>query len=216
LGDKRKEAAALWQLNSALREAEFGDAEEARREATASLALTHSREVQLLEALVLARAGEQARSRGLLDDLVKRAPLNTAINKYWVPIARASRALSRDETRAIEILRVTVPYELAYPDPTLQTGIFLYPAYVRGQAYLRGAKGEEAAAEFQKYLKYRNATVNCPLGALARLQLGRSYLLTHETDKARAAYQDFLTLWKDADPDIPILKQAKGEYAKLP
>ena len=110
---------------------------------------------------------------------------------------------------------MTVPYELAYPDPTLQTGIFLYPAFVRGEAFLRQGKGREAAAEFQKYADHRTATVNCPLGALARLQLGRSYLLTHEMDKARVAYEDFLTLWKDADADIPVLKQAKAEYAKL-
>ena len=210
--DNRKEAAALWRLNSALREAEFGYAEEARRQAAAALEMSRSRDAQLLEALVLARTGETTRS---LDDLSGRFPLNTAINRYWVPTARASVALPLNETRAVEILRVTVPYELAYLDPTLQTGIFLYPAFVRGEALLRQGKGREAAAEFQKYSDHRTATVNCPLGALARLQLGRSYLLTHEMDKARVAYEDFLTLWKDADADIPVLKQAKAEYAKL-
>ena len=215
LRDNRKEAAALWQLNSALREAEFGDAEEARKEANAALGMSQSREVHLLDALVSARTGESGHMGGQLDDLAHRFPLNTAINSYWVPTARASLALRRDEVEAIEILRITVPYELAYPDPTLETGVFLYPAFVRGEAYLRAGRGAEAAHEFRKYLEHRGAIVNCPLGVLARLQLGRAYLLIGEVDEARAAYQEFLTLWKDADPDIPILKQAKAEFAKL-
>ena len=123
--------------------------------------------------------------------------------------------LRSDEALAIDMLRVTVPYELAYPDPTLVTGIFLYPAFVRGEAYIREGRGKEAVTEFDKYLQYPGATVSCPLAALARLQLGRSYVLTHEVEKASAAYRDFLSLWKDADPDIPVLKQAKGEYARL-
>jgi serine/threonine protein kinase/tetratricopeptide (TPR) repeat protein len=215
LRDNRKEAAALWQLNSALREAEFGDAEEERKEATAALGLSQSREVHLLDTLVLARTGETGLTRRQLDDLARTFPLNTAINSYWVPTARASLALQRDEAQAIEILRITVPYELAYPDPTLETGVFLYPAFVRGEAYLRAGRGAEAAHEFRKYLEHRGAIVNCPLGVLARLQLGRAYLLIGEVDEARAAYQEFLTLWKDADPDIPILKQAKAEFVKL-
>jgi len=215
LRDNRRDAAALWQLNSALREAEFGNVEEARKQVAAALGMSQSRDVHLLQALILARTGEMARSQSLLDDLAARFPLNTTINRYWVPTARASLALQHDEAQAIEVLRITAPYELAYPDPTLQTGIFLYPAFVRGEAYLREGKGGEAAAEFQKYATYRTAAVNCPLGALAQLQLGRSYLLTSEVDKARTAYQEFLTLWKDADPDIPILHQAKAEFAKL-
>jgi eukaryotic-like serine/threonine-protein kinase len=215
LRDNRKEAAAIWQLNSAMREAEFGDSEEARREVAASFGMSHSRDVQMLGGLVLARTGETTRSQGLLDEVAKRFPMNTAINRYWVPTARASLVLRRDEAQAIELLRVTVPYELAYPDPTLQTGVLLYPAYVRGEAYLRRGRGKEAAAEFQKYLQYPGATVNCPLAALARLQLGRSYVLTREVEKASAAYRDFLALWKDADPDLPILISAKSEYAKL-
>jgi len=165
--------------------------------------------------LVLARTGETTRSQALLDEVAKRFPMNTAINRYWVPTAQASLVLRRDEAQAIELLRVTVPYELAYPDPTLQTGVLLYPAYVRGEAYLRGGRGKEAGAEFQKYLQYPGATVNCPLAALARLQLGRSYVLTREGEKASAAYRDFLALWKDADPDLPILISAKSEFAKL-
>jgi tetratricopeptide (TPR) repeat protein len=215
LRDNRNEAAALWQLNSALREAEFGDPREARKQVTSSLGMSHSRDVQLLGGLILARTGETTRSQELLDHVAGRFPMNTAINRYWVPTARASLALQRDEAQAIEILRVTVPYELAYPDPTLVTGIFLYPVFVRGEAYIHGGKGKEAAAEFDKYLQYPGATVNCPLAALARLQLGRSYALTHEVEKASAAYRDFLRLWKEADPDIPVLKQAKDEYAKL-
>ena len=215
LQDHRNEAAALWQLNSALREAEFGDPQEARKQVKASLDMSQSRDVQLLVELILARTGETNRSGEPLDAVARRFPTNTAINKYWVPAARASLALQRDEVQAIEILRVTVPYELAYLDPTLGTGIFLYPAFIRGEAYLRANKGPEAAAEFQKYLQYRGAAVNCPLAALARLQLGRSYVLMHDLEKARTAYRDFLALWKEADSDIPVLKQAKAEFEKL-
>jgi tetratricopeptide (TPR) repeat protein len=117
--------------------------------------------------------------------------------------------------QALDILEVAAPYELGLPAFSFFNWPNLYPVYVRGEAYLAARKGSEAAAEFQKILDHRGVVLNEPIGALAHLQLGRAYSLQGETAKARAAYQDFLTLWKDADPDIPILKQAKAEYAKL-
>jgi tetratricopeptide (TPR) repeat protein len=113
----------------------------------------------------------------------------------------------------VQLLEAAAPYELGEPPPT-QEGT-LYPVYLRGQTYLLVREGQAAATEFQKFLDHRGVVLNFPLGALAHLQLGRSYALSGDTAKAKAAYQDFFTLWKDADPDIPILMQAKAEYAKL-
>jgi tetratricopeptide (TPR) repeat protein len=125
--------------------------------------------------------------------------------------------LKHDEpSKAIELLQTAVPYELGAPRSSF-FGFFgaLYPVYVRGEAYLAAHQGAEAAAEFQKILDHRGVVVSDPIGALAHLQIGRAYAMQGDTAKAKASYQDFLTLWKDADPDIPILKQAKAEYAKL-
>jgi eukaryotic-like serine/threonine-protein kinase len=133
----------------------------------------------------------------------------------YLPTIDAQLALNRgDSSKAINILQVAAPYELGIPGG----GFFsptLYPVYVRGKAYLAARRGSEAADEFQKIVNQRSIVQNEPIGALAHLGLARAYLLEGDTAKARAAYQDFLTLWKDADPDIPILKQAKAEYAKL-
>jgi len=115
--------------------------------------------------------------------------------------------------RAVELLQATSVYEHGAPRP-FQFGT-LYPIYVRGRAYLRAGQGQQTAIEFQKMIDYRGVTINFPLGALAHLQLGRAYALLGDTAKARTSYQDFFALWKDADPDIPILKEAKAEYAKL-
>jgi tetratricopeptide (TPR) repeat protein len=144
-------------------------------------------------------------------------PEDTAVRFSYVPEIRALLALNHGEpAKAIELLQLAVPYELGGP-PSSFLGYFgsLYPQYVRGEAYLVAHQGAEAAAEFQKILDHRGIVVSDPIGALAHLQLGRAYALSGETTKAKAAYRDFLTLWKDADPDIPILKQAKVEYAKL-
>jgi eukaryotic-like serine/threonine-protein kinase len=132
------------------------------------------------------------------------------------PTIRAGISINRGKpAQAVGLLRAANFYELGAPLPEVNFGGFLYPAYVRGQAYLLLHQGKEAAAEFQKFLDHRGVVANCPLGALAHLQIGRAYALQGDTAKAKAAYQDFLTLWKDADPDIPVLKQAKAEYAKL-
>ena len=211
-----RETAAQWQLYSALEEAEFGNSERARQEVKAGLALASTRDVQTLAALTLARAGDAARAQMLVGELEKQFPVNTALNGYWLPTARASLEIQRgNAAQAIKELEPATRYELGLPPPQCGPGGLLYPAYVRGQAYLLLRQGKEAASEFQKLLDHRTMLANSPLASLAHLQLGRAFVLQGETAKARAAYQDFLALWKDADPDIPILKQAKAEYAKL-
>ena len=211
-----KETAAEWRMDSALRELEFGNSDRARQETTSALALAATRDVQILAALAFARLGDSAQARASAGELAKRHPLNTVINSYWLPTIHASIELNRNNAaKAIEQLQAAAPYELGQPSPEFEVGGSLYPAYVRGQAYLAVRRGTEAAAEFQKLLDYRGLVVNCPLGALAHLGLARAYALQGDSAKARVAYNDFLTLWKDADPGIPILKQAKAEYAKL-
>jgi tetratricopeptide (TPR) repeat protein/tRNA A-37 threonylcarbamoyl transferase component Bud32 len=212
----QKETAAMWDVNAALREAEFGNSQQARQQSAEALALASTRELQILAALALARAGDSSRAQTIADDLAKRLPLDTAVSGYWLPTIRAVIEINRnDAAKAIEMLRAAAPYELGGPAAWPDVGGPLYPAYVRGQAYLLLHQGSEAAAEFQKFLDHRGIVMNCPLGALAHLGLARAYALQGEEAKARTAYQDFLALWKDADSDIPILKQAKAEYAKL-
>jgi predicted Zn-dependent protease len=142
--------------------------------------------------------------------LEKRFPVDTLLRDYWLPTTRAAIEVNRSNpAKAIELLQAAAAYELA---PSYSQ---LYPVYVRGQAYLLLHRGNEAAAELEKFLDHRGLVMNCPLGALARLGLARAYALQGDTAKARTTYQDFLTLWKDAEPDVPIFKQAKAEYAKL-
>ena len=146
----------------------------------------------------------------------KRFPRDTLINRYWLPTITAAIEINRrNPSKAIEVVQVTAPYELGESYPQFQVGGSLYPVYVRAQAYLLLHRGGEAAAEFQKIIDHRGILMNCPLGALARLGLARAYALQGQIAKSRSNYQDFFALWKDADPDIPILKQAKAEYAKL-
>jgi hypothetical protein len=147
----------------------------------------------------------------------KRFPEDTYVKFIYLPTIRAFLALNHGEpANAIEALHISVPYELGVPDCT-QFGVFgyLYPIYARGEAYLASHRGAEAAAEFQKVLSHPGIIFNDPIGALARLQIGRAFVLSGDKIKAKAAYRDFLTLWKGADPDMTILKQAKAEYAKL-
>jgi tetratricopeptide (TPR) repeat protein len=212
----KKETAAEWLLNAALREAELGYPAQAREQVKAALALASSRDVQTLAALGLARAGETARAAAMADELGKDSPLNTVLNGYWLPTIRAAVELNqRQSARAIEMLRAALPYELGEPNPQAQIGGSLYPIYVRGEAFLKAGDGSQAVLEFQKLLDHRGVVQNFVLGALARLQLGRAYALTGDRVRARNCYDDFLKLWKDADADIPILRQAKAEYAAL-
>ena len=232
-----KESAAAYQAAAALREVESGNREQARAEANAALKLAPGRDVRAIAALALARAGDTAGAEKLAAELDKAFPLDTLVQRYWLPTIRAGVALERkDPNRAIELLKAASTIELS--EPTHLT-IFLCPAYFRGEAYLMLHDGNRAAAEFQKFIDHRGVVMNFPWGALARLGLARAYALEvgvgaglvpvppgrghpqgvplqqDALAKARAAYQDFLTLWKDADPDVPILKEAKAEYAKL-
>jgi len=214
--DNRKETAALWQVNGALREAEFGNRDQARQNATAAMTLAPIHDIQIVGALALARAGDAPRSEALAADLSSRYPDDTYLHHYWLPSIRASNAISQKKPDgAIRILEDTSKYELGQSLPQIEVGGLLYPVYVRGEAYLAAGRGSEAAREFQKLVDNRSVVQNSPLGALAHLGLGRAYALQNDTAKARVAYQDFFALWKDADPDVPILVAAKSEYAKL-
>jgi eukaryotic-like serine/threonine-protein kinase len=209
-----KETAALWRVNGALREAEFGNAAIARQDVAAALATSPGRDVKVLASLALSRAGDTARATTMIDELEETNPSNTMLKVYWLPTLKAAIALERgNPAQALVSLEAAAPCEQGQPPPT-QFGT-LYPAYLRGYAYLAAHNGTAAAAEFQKFRDHRGLVVNFPLAALARIGLGRAYALSGDTAKAKAAYQDFFTLWKDADPDIPILKQAKAEYSKL-
>jgi tetratricopeptide (TPR) repeat protein len=209
-----QESAAVWQANAALREAEFGNAAQARKAVEESLALSSGRDIRLVAALTLARAGENAQAQKLADRISQESPLDTLVQAYWFPTIRAEIELNAGNARqALELLQAASVYELGAPPP-LSLGT-LYPVYVRGRAYLKAGQGKQAQAEFQKMIDHRGLTINFPLGALAHLQLARAYALSGDTPKARTSYQDFFALWKDADPDIPILKEARTEYAKL-
>jgi eukaryotic-like serine/threonine-protein kinase len=213
----QKESAASYEAGEAVSEALFGNAAAARRSATAALELSNGRDVEYGAALALAMEGDLPRSQSLATDLGKRFPEDTSVQFNYLPALGALFALNRHEPdKAIELLQATLPYELNVPSVDFNEFFGgLYPVYVRGEAYLDARQGAEAAAEFQKILDHPGVVFADPIGALARLQLGRAYVLAGDKPKAKAAYQDFLTLWKDADPDIPILKQAKAEYAKL-
>jgi eukaryotic-like serine/threonine-protein kinase len=213
----QSESAAQYEIGAALREAFFGDALAARRSARAALALSKDRVIEYGAAFALTLSGDSSQSQTLANDLERRFPEDTSVRFNYLPTLRALLAVNRDESSsAIKVLQITTAHELA-PPPSSFHGFFgaLYPVFVRGQAYLAAHQGAEAAAEFQKIIDHPGIVVSDPVGAAARLQSGRSFALSGDKAKARAAYQDFLTLWKDADPDIPILKQAKAEYEKL-
>jgi tetratricopeptide (TPR) repeat protein/class 3 adenylate cyclase len=217
-----QEAAATYQAWAALRSVEAGNGKQARADANAAMKLAPNRDVRAMAALALALAGDSVGPEKLASELDKTFPLDTLVQRYWLPPIRAAVALGRkDPNRAVELLRETNTIELGQPN----SFVALVPVYVRGKAYLALGDGNEAVAEFQKFVDHRGLVGNFSWGALARLGLARAYALQVQSAqgaganagraKARAAYQDFLTIWKDADPDIPILKEAKAEYAKL-
>jgi len=214
---EQKETAASYEAEASLREALFGNESAAHERAKAALGLSKGRDVQYGAALALAFAGDDARAHALADDLGKRFSEDTLVQSNYLPTLRAQLALNRNHASgAIEALQAASPYELGAPAATAYFNFLsLHPVCVRGKAYLAAHQGSEAAAEFQKVLDHRGVVLNSPIGALAHLQIGRAYAMQGDTAKAKAAYQDFLTLWKDADPDIPILIAAKAEYAKL-
>ncbi len=228
-----KETAAGYLAEAAVREALVGNIGVARQQAQAGLALSDGRDVEAVSATALGLAGDSAQAMRLANDLSKRFPKDTMVQSEYLPMIRAGGILgggkaSKQVDKAIDALAAAAPYELG-----INADAALYPAYLRAEAYLAAQQGAAAAAEFQKVLDNPGVVQNEPIGALAHLGLGRAYALEArlsrhgENDdvkpplqpdafaKARAAYKDFLTLWKDADPDIPILKEAKAEYAKL-
>jgi serine/threonine protein kinase/tetratricopeptide (TPR) repeat protein len=207
-----KETAAQWLAFEALREAELGNVAAARQAVARALALAPGRDVKVLAAVALTRTGETAQSRAIFEGLQKSEPTNTYLKVYWFPVMQASIAMAQQvPDRAVVALEPSLPYELGSPPP----GTAMYPAYIRGLAYLAQRNGAAAAAEFQKFPDHSGLVGNFLLGSLAHLQLARAYALSGDSAKAKSAYQDFLGLWKDADPDIPILKEAKAEYEKL-
>ena len=209
-----QETAAGYQAEEALREVESGSLKQARADANAALKLAPNRDVRTMTVLALALAGDSAGAEKLTTELDKRFPLDTMVQRYWLPTIRAAVSLQRkDPNRAIELLEAANMIELS--SATGDLTVFLCPAYLRGEAHLMLHDGNRAAAEFQKFIDHRGVVMNFPWGALSRLGLARAYAMQGDTAKAKIAYQEFLTLWKDADPDIPILKEAKAEYAKL-
>ncbi|MGH9775283.1 MAG: protein kinase domain-containing protein [Candidatus Acidiferrales bacterium] len=205
---EEKEVAASYEADAGIWEALLGNAAKARERVAAALRLSTGRDVQYAAALALALAGDAVRAQALADDLSKRFPEDTLVQTIYLPTLHAQLALDRkDPSKAVEALRTAAPYELGSTP--------LVPVYVRGEACLALHQGHEAASEFQKILDHRGIVANEPVGALAHLGLARAYAIAGDTAKSRAAYNDFFTLWKDADPDIPILKQARAEYANL-
>ena len=210
-----KETAATYLAAAALREVEAGNREQARAAAHAALKLDPGYNVQKFTALALARAGDTAEAQKLAAELDKTFPLDTTVQKYWLPTIGSAVALrGKDPNHAIELLKVVSAIELGENNNT-GLNVVLFPVYLRGEAYLMLHDGNAAAAEFQKFVDHYGVVVNFPLGALARLGLARAFALQGDAVKARAKYQDFLALWKDADPDNPVHKQARAEYAKL-
>jgi eukaryotic-like serine/threonine-protein kinase len=221
-----RERSAQYETAAAVREALIGNAAEARRDARAALARSKGRDVEYGAAIALARSGDSSLSQTLANDLERRFPEDTLVRFSYLPTLRALLALNAGKpSSAIELLQAASPSELGSTADSVGFVGALYPVYVRGEAYLAEHRGTEAAAEFQKIIDHRSIVVSDPIGALAHLQLGRAYALEAQSSrganaeaaraKGRAAYQGFLTLWNNADPDIPILKQAKAEYAKL-
>ena len=212
-----REQAATYRAARAVWEAVCGDAAEGKRSAMAALELSKGRDVQYATALALALSGDLSGSQPLADDLEKRFPEDTFVKFTYLPVLRALAALSQGKPAdSVERLQTALPYELAVNGLNFNHFLGgLHSAYVRGEALLAVHRYGDAAAEFQKILDHRGIVGADPIGALAHLQVGRALVLSGDKIKAKLAYQDFLALWKDADPDIPILRQAKAEYAKL-
>jgi tetratricopeptide (TPR) repeat protein len=204
-----KGTTAVTQAGLALTQAEVGDVTKAKELCTSSSGLASGRSNLELVAVALAMSGEVGRAQAITADLNRRFPEDTLLHAVSIPVVEALVAISRKApNQAVERLQAAAPYELGIAQGLL-------PIYIRGLAYLQARRGAEAAAEFQKIVDHPGVAPVFPEHALAKLGLGRAYAMSGDAAKARAAYQDFFALWKDADPDIPVLKQAKAEYAKL-
>jgi eukaryotic-like serine/threonine-protein kinase len=210
------ERAAMFEAGMAVREAFYGEATEARRDGLAALALSHGRDVEWGAALADALSGDFVDSQNLAVELEKRFPGDTCVRSTYLPELRALAAIeAKNPVKALELLEAAAPFELGVPGSSSAFFGSLYPAYLRGEAHLAGHQGSDSLADFQKVLAHPGIVFSDPVGALVNLQLGRAYSLTGDRARARAAYVKFLTLWKDADPEIPILRRAKSEYSKL-
>jgi len=206
----------MFEAGAAVREALFGNAREARQAAARALDLSHARDVEYGAAFALALSGDVAGSRRLANDLGQRFPEDTFVKFTYLPVLNALAALDHSGyANAIELLEASIPYERGVPGSWF--GFFgnFYPTYVRGMAYLSARRGREASKEFQKILDAATIVWSDPVGAVARVQLGRALAATGDAAKAKNVYQDFLKLWKDADLGVPILRQAREEYIKL-
>jgi tetratricopeptide (TPR) repeat protein len=196
-----------------VREALYGNAAEARRRAGAALKLSRDREVEYGAALAFAWSGDFTQAEALADDIQKRFPEDTTVQFSYLPTLKAIFALQRgDATKAIEELQSAIPYETG---PSRLLIGAMYPVYARGEAFLAEGRGAEAATEFQKILDHRGVVGSDPVGALARLELGRAYRLSGDDARAKAAYEDFFKLWKDADANVPVLMKARSEYTAI-
>ncbi|MGA9784438.1 MAG: tetratricopeptide repeat protein, partial [Terracidiphilus sp.] len=204
-----RETAAMWKAHAAWCEAEVGNAASARQAVAEALALSRGRDVTVQAALALARSGDESQANSLAEDLRKSYPNDTLLKLYWLPSINAAIDLNNgNASHALSVLEGAAPFDLA-------EGLALHPAYLRGLAYLQSHNGMAAAAEFQKLLDHKSIVLNFVTGSLAHLQIGRAYAMAGDRAKAKAAYQDFFALWKDADAGSTLLKQAKAEYAKL-
>jgi eukaryotic-like serine/threonine-protein kinase len=212
---KENETAAGYEAGAALHEALYGNVSEARQRAAAVLALSTGRDAQDGAALALAFAGNTVRAQALADDLAKRFPEDTNVLFNYLPTLRAQLALNRNNpSKAIEALKAAAPYELGTPGNS-EFSLDLYPVYVRGEAFLASHQGSEAAAEFQKIIDWPGVVQSAPIGALAHLEIARAFAQAGDTEKSLVQYREFLTLWKNADPDLRIFKEANAEYKKL-
>jgi DNA-binding winged helix-turn-helix (wHTH) protein/tetratricopeptide (TPR) repeat protein len=211
IGGNQAERAAHWKGYQAVLESEFGNSARARNLVTQALSLDMGRETKQYAALALARIADITHAQQLADQLNQDAPVSTFVQRYWLPTIRAAIALTqRKPEAAVDALRAAEPYELGFQDFGN-----LFPVYLRGLAYLALGQGKESAAEFQKFIEHRGIVANNPLGALAQLQLARAYVAAGEKLTAKQKYEDFIALWKDADADVPVLKQAEAEYATM-
>ena len=210
------ERAAEWKANEALRATEIGQPALARQLAMEALALNNAQDVRIKAALALARAGDVAHARKLADQLSQESPLDTRLQDYSLPTIQAAIEIGKKNApQAVQVLEVATPYELSGPSAGITFLANLYPAYIRGEAYLQAGQGLQAAAEFQKLIDHPGIVNSFIIGPLSRLQLARAQVMMGDKEAARKSYEDFFALWKDADPDIPILKEAKAEYARL-
>ena len=207
-----KELAAGIRLAEASCLAEVGNQTLARQVALQGLASSDDRDTRTQAADTLARAGDTGRSQKLSEQLAKEFPTDTLLNSVWLPVARATNQIRADQAgQAVDTLEAAAPYEFGSPP----NGALYWPMYIRGEAYLRLRNGAKAATEYQKILDRQGIGSTSPLYFLARLGLARANVLQGDKAKAREAYQDFFATWKDADPDVPILKEAKAEYGRL-